>query len=90
MRETEPHTLALTLSRSAGEGTLSERRHNRVPSTAKRERFRVRACDSVLRAETQPALSHRQASFSSAAVFPTVARQAGSLPGGMETAMRVV
>ena len=37
-----------------------------------------------------PALSHRQASFNSAAVFPTVARQACSLPGGIETAMRVV
>src|SRR5882724_12363130 len=39
-------TLTLALSRFAVEGTPSVQRHNRVPSTAKRERARVRVCDS--------------------------------------------
>jgi len=39
--------MTLTLSRFAVEGTLTERRLDRVPSPAKRERVRVRACDSM-------------------------------------------
>ncbi len=89
MRNTEPHTLTPSLSRFAVEGARSSNRSVGVPSTAKRERDGVRACASVLGTETYPALSHRQLSLSSAAVLPTVARQAGSLPGGIETAMRV-
>jgi hypothetical protein len=37
-----PGTLTLALSRFAGEGTPAEQRLDRVPSTAKRERVRVR------------------------------------------------
>src|SRR5882724_8158060 len=44
---TEQRTLTLTLYRFAVEGTLAARRLDRVPSPAKRERVRVRVCDSM-------------------------------------------
>ena len=45
--KTESQALTPALSRFAVEGTPAEQSHNRVPSTAKRERVRVRACDSI-------------------------------------------
>src|SRR6185312_10580050 len=56
--DTEPQALTLALSRFAGEGTRWESRRDRVPSTAKRERARVRVCDLV-RAEFQRAAMRR-------------------------------
>jgi len=42
------HTLTLTLSRFAVEGTPAEQSHNRAPSTAQRERVGVRVCGSFM------------------------------------------
>ncbi len=47
--KTESHTLTLTLSRFAVEGTRSRSGADGVPSPAKRERVRVRDCGSVSR-----------------------------------------
>src|SRR6185312_12520212 len=47
MPDSSPRALTLTLSRFAVEGTRSRSRSAGVPSTAKRERVRVRVCDTV-------------------------------------------
>jgi hypothetical protein len=78
----EPQTLTLALSRFAGEGALPLRRHNRVPSSAKRERAKMRVCDSALDLNWGQSPSHpgvRSASpFTSANIHSRNARIFGT------------
>ena len=76
-----------------GRAAILVRVHQRLISSLRLCVFAVSLAFAIALVASEPdhpALSHRQVSFSSAAVFPTVARQACSLPGGIETAMRVV